>query len=201
MYFIPGFGGGGTRSFKYGNAEGATSFGVEAEVKKYFISLFDTTGKDQSAFVTKFLARTGVSFNAAYIFSNVNLGEKAVGQSESRPMMGQSPYIFNAGVFFANMEKKFQVTVIYNIIGKRIFAVGTYGTPDIYYMPRNALDFTVTKGLGKYFEIKAGVQDILAENEVYKQDSNNNGNIDSNDETVFNIRRGAYYSLGINLRL
>jgi|SRR5688572_20060446 len=200
MFFIPGAGSGGTRNFTYGNAQSATSFGVEAEVKKYFISLFDTTGKDQSAFATKFLARTGVSFNAAYIFSNVDLGEKAVGQNESRPMMGQSPYIFNTGIFFANVENKFQVTLIYNIIGKRIYAVGTYGTPDIYYMPRNALDFTITKGLGKYLEIKAGVQDLLAENEVYKQDSNNNGNIDSKDETVFNIRRGSYYSLGITLR-
>jgi len=200
MFFVPGGGSGGTRNFTYGNAEKAVSLGIEIEVKKYFISLFDTTGKDQSAFVTKFLARTGVSFNAAFIDSKVSLGEDAVGQSQDRPMMGQSPYIFNAGYFFSNVEKKFQVTLLYNIIGKRIYAVGTYGTPDIYYMPRNTFDVTVTKGIGKYLELKAGVQDIFAENEVYRQDSNENGKIDSNDETVFSIRRGAYYSLGINLK-
>jgi len=197
MFFIPGS---GTRNFTFGNAPKSTSAGVELEVKKYFITLFDTTGKDQSDFVTKFLARTGVTFNAAFIESKVTLGDKAVGQNESRPMMGQSPYIFNAGYFFANTEKKMQVTIMYNIIGKRIYAVGTFGTPDIYYMPRNTLDLTITKGIGKYLELKAGIQDLLAENEVYRQDSNENGKIDGKDETVFSIKRGAYYSLGFNLR-
>ncbi len=200
MFFIPGSGSGGTRNFTYGNAENATSLGVEVEVKKYFMSLFDTTGKDQSWFVTGFLARTGLSFNAAWIDSRVKLGDEAIGQNESRPMMGQSPYIFNAGYFYANAESKFQVALLYNIIGKRIFAVGTFGTPDIYYMPRNSFDITITKGIGKYLEVKAGVQDLLAENEVYRQDSNENGKIDDLDETVFRIRRGAYYSLGLNLK-
>lgn len=200
MFFVPGSGSGGTRNFTYENAESAQSFGMEVELRKSFISLFDTTGKDQGAFVRKFLVRTGVTFNAAYIDSEVNLGTKAVGQSESRPMMGQSPFIVNGGLFFANVEKQFQVSALYNIIGKRLFAVGTYGTPDIYYMPRNQLDLTVSKGLGKYLEVKFGIQDILAQDEVYKQDSNENGDIDNADETVFRVKRGAYYSLGVNMK-
>jgi len=200
MFFVPGSGSGGTRNFTYENAESAQSFGLEVEVRKSFISMFDTTGRDQGAFVRKFLSRSGVTFNAAYITSDVSLGDKAVGQSESRPMMGQSPFVVNGGLFFANVEKQFQVSAQYNIIGKRLFAVGTYGTPDIYYMPRNQLDFTVSKGLGKHVEVKFGVQDVLAQDEVYKQDSNENGDIDNADETVFKVKRGAYYSLGINLK-
>ncbi len=114
--------------------------------------------------------------------------------------MVQSPYIFNVGLFFSNVEKKFQVTALYNTIGKRIFAVGTYGTPDIYYMPRHSIDLTVTKGIGKRLEVKAGVQDLLAQDEVYQQDSNEDGKINTTDEKVFVIRRGAYYSLGFNLK-
>ncbi|HMT28575.1 MAG TPA: TonB-dependent receptor, partial [Bacteroidia bacterium] len=200
MFFVPGSGSGGTRNFTYSNAQNATSFGVEVEVKKNFISLFDTTGKDQGAFMRKFVSRTGVLFNAALIDSKVNLGDKAVGQSSNRPMMGQSPFIVNGGLFFSNVEKKFQVAAIYNIIGKRLFAVGTYGTPDIYYMPRNQIDLTISKGIGKYLEIKAGIQDLLAQKEEYKQDSNENGKIDSNDETVLSVKKGAYYSLGLNLK-
>ncbi|MBL0341712.1 MAG: TonB-dependent receptor [Bacteroidetes bacterium] len=105
MFFVPGSGSGGTRNFTYSNAQKATSFGVEVEVKKNFISLFDTTGKDQGAFMRKFVSRTGVLFNAAWIDSEVKLGDKAVGQNENRPMMGQSPFIFNAGLFFSNVEK------------------------------------------------------------------------------------------------
>ena len=67
-------------------------------------------------------------------------------------------------------------------------------------MPRNSFDITVSKGIGKYLELKAGVQDMLAEDEVYRQDSNENGKIDSSDETVFRINKGAYYSVGINLK-
>ena len=198
MFFTPGA---GALNFTYGNAESAASAGVEIEAKKYFSSLLDTMGKDQSAFITKFLSRMGVSMNVALIESKVELGSKAVGQAESRPMMGQSPFIVNAGIFYYNMEKKFQVTVLYNIIGNRLFAVGTTdGTPDLYYMPRNMLDFTITKGIGKYLEVKAGVQDILSQDEEYIQDSNENGKIDSHDETIYRISKGAYYSLGINLR-
>lgn len=200
MFFVPGSGSGGTRNFTYDNAEKATSTGIEAEVRKYFISLFDTTGKDQSRFVTSFLSRLGVTANAAIIKSEVHLGDKAVGQSENRPMMGQSPFIINMGIFFSHEESKLQVAALYNIIGKRIFAVGTYGTPDIYYMPRNSIDLTISKGIGNHLEIKAGVQDLLAQDEVYQQDSDGNGNIDSKDEKVFVTRKGSYYTLGLNLK-
>jgi hypothetical protein len=200
MFFVPGSGSGGTRNFTYDNAQQAMSAGVELEARKSFHTLFDTTGNAQGAFVRKFLCRTGVSFNMALIDSKVDLGDEAVGQSASRPMMGQSPFILNTGLFYTNQEHKLQVNLLYNLIGKRIFAVGTYGTPDIYYMPRNSLDITVTKGFGKYFEVKAGVQDLLAEDEVYRQDSNENGEIDESDETVFRITRGAYYSVGIGVK-
>ncbi len=200
MFFVPGSGSGGTRNFTYQNADKANSYGVEVEVKKNFVSLFDTSGKDQGAFMRKFLSRTGILFNTAYINSSVSLGDKAVGQNENRPMMGQSPYIVNAGLFFSNVEQKFQVSAIYNVIGKRLFAVGTFGTPDIYYMPRNQIDLTITKGFGKYIEIKFGIQDLLAEKENYKQDSNENGKIDAADETVFSVKKGAYYSLGVAMK-
>ncbi len=201
MFFVPGSGSGGTRNFTYGNAESASSAGVELEIRKYFNSLFDTTGKVQSAFIRKFVSRTGVIFNGALIESEVSLGDKAVGQNENRPMMGQSPFIVNAGLFYTHQESKLQVSALYNIIGKRIFAVGTYGTPDIYYMPRNSVDITVSKGFGKYFEIKAGVQDLLAQDETFRQDSNENGKVDAADETAFRIRKGAYYTIGFGIKL
>lgn len=201
MFFVPGSGSGGTRNFTYGNAESARSTGIEVEVRKYFNSLCDTSGKVQSAFMRKFVSRTGVVFNGALIDSEVTLGEQAVGQSQSRPMMGQSPFILNAGLFYTLEESKLQVSLLYNIIGKRLFAAGTYGTPDIYFMPRNSVDLTISKGIGKYLEVKAGIQDLLSQDELFKQDSNGNGRIDTRDETAFRIRKGAYYSLGITLKL
>ena len=187
MFFIPGTGSGGTRNFTFGNAESAASIGLELELKKSFSSLWETG----------FLSKTGVTFNVAWIESNVNLGDDAVGQSQERPMMGQSPYIINAGWFYIDRENKWQVNALYNIIGKRLFAVGTFGSPDIYYMPRHTIDLTVTKGIGDHFSIKAGVQDILAQDMLYVQDANEDGDITSVDDEIMRIQRGAYYTLGI----
>jgi hypothetical protein len=67
-------------------------------------------------------------------------------------------------------------------------------------MPRNSVDLTITKGLGKYTEIKVGIQDLLSQDELYKQDSNGNGSIDSKDEDVYRINRGAYISIGVSFK-
>jgi outer membrane receptor protein involved in Fe transport len=85
-------------------------------------------------------------------------------------------------------------------MGKRLFVVGTQGTPDVYELPRNVIDLTVTKGIGKNIEIKAGVQDILNQSVVLRQDSNEDGKITDNDELIFRFNRGTYYTLGINIR-
>jgi outer membrane receptor protein involved in Fe transport len=200
MFFVPGSGSGGTRNFTYGNAESSTSSGVEVEVKKYFVSVADSSVLERGSFIRKVISRSGISLNAAWIESNVYMGDQVSGQSENRPMMGQSPYIINAGMFYTDSKNKLQFTALYNIIGKRIFAVGTVGTPDIYYMPRNTIDLTVTKGIGKYLEIKAGVQDLLAQDEIYQQDSNEDGKVSGKDEKVFVINRGSYYTLGLNVK-
>jgi hypothetical protein len=190
----------GTRNFTYSNADKAMSAGVEIEVKKSFSSLYDTLSYGKRYFRNKILSRMGITFNTAVISSKVELGNKAVGQKQSRPMMGQSPYIFNAGIYYNNIESRLSVAALYNIIGSRLYAVGTYGIPDIYYLPRHSADLTVSKGLGKNLEIKAGVQDLLAQDEMYRQDSDNNGMVESGDENIMKIKKGSYYTLGFNLK-
>jgi outer membrane receptor for ferrienterochelin and colicin len=191
MFFVPGTGSGGTRTFTFGNAESATSLGLEMELKKSFSGLFKKG----------FLSKMGVSVNLAWIESEVTLGDDAVGQSTSRPMMGQSPFIVNSGIFYLDADSRFQVNAMYNVIGKRLFAVGTFGSPDIYYMPRHMVDVTVSKGIGKNIVIKAGVQDLLAQDLLYIQDSDENGEINGSDDEVIRMRRGAYYTLGISVNL
>ncbi len=190
MYFLPGAGSGGTRNFSYGNAQSATSYGVEAEVRRSLNTMFKTGP----------LSRLGVLFNASYISTSIDLGGAAVGQSTERPLMGQSPYVVNAGLYYAHPEKNLQVNLLYNVIGKRLFAVGTFGTPDIYEMPRNVIDLTATKGLGKHFEVKLSVQDLLNQRVLLVQDSNENGRLETNDEEVMSYHRGQYVSAGLSYK-
>ena len=140
-------------------------------------------------------------FNAAYIVTEVTLGEGAAGQAQKRPLMGQSPYIVNAGLYYQDTEHKLQYSILYNVIGPRLFAVGTYGTPDIYEMPRNVVDITLTQGIGKRFDVKLSAQDIFNQRTRLVQDSNGNGKVDSVDEDVLSFKRGTYFSIGLGLRL
>jgi outer membrane receptor protein involved in Fe transport len=106
----------------------------------------------------------------------------------------------NAGLYYQDTERRLQYNVLYNIIGPRLFAVGTYGTPDIYEMPRNVIDLTVTKGIGRHFELKLSAQDILNQRVLLLQDSNENKKIDDRDEEIMSFRRGTYFTAGIGYR-
>lgn len=190
MFFVPGSGSGGTRNFTFDNAAFAKSIGAEVEIRKSM----------QEVFTQKFLQDFSLLVNASYIISEVELGSKAIGQQNNRPMMGQSPYIVNTGIYYDNKESQLQVNALYNVIGKRIFAVGTFGTPDIYEMPRNVVDLNISKGIGKHFSIKCSVQDILNNRVWLLQDSDENGLLDNRDETVMEFKRGTYFTLGVNAK-
>lgn len=190
MFFLPGAGSGGTRNFTYGNAQQAQSTGAEVEVRRSLNTLF-TEG---------YLSHLGVSFNAAYILTQVRLGDQAKGQAQQRPLMGQSPYIVNAGLYWQDTDRKLQYSLLYNVIGPRLFAVGTYGIADIYELPRNVLDVAVTKGLGKRFELKLSAQDVLNNRVRLIQDANDDGKVTDQDQEIMSYRRGAYFTVGIGMR-
>ena len=71
------------------------------------------------------------------------------------------------------------VLALYNRIGKRIVGIGRTADsqgntqnntiPDIYEMPRNAVDITLSQRLSKVFELKLSGRDLLAENIDFKQ--------------------------------
>lgn len=190
-FFVPGTGSGGTRNFTFNNADNSYSAGIETEIKKSLHPFF----------ATGFLKDLSLYLNAALIRSRVTLGSKAVGQQSERPMMGQSPFIVNAGLYYHKKESKLQANLIYNIIGKRIYAVGTYGTPDIYELPRHLLDFTIIKTIRSNIEIKAGISDILSQKLILRQDSDENGKINPDDELILNRKPGSYFTIGFNVKI
>ena len=188
MFFVPGAGSGGTRNFTFNNAESARSMGAEVEVRRSLEGLF-THG---------ILSRVGVLFNGTWIHSEVTLGTRAVGQDNKRPMMGQSPYVLNAGLYYADSAANFQLNVLFNTFGKRLYAVGSHGTPDIHEMPAGALDISLSRDVGKHFNLKVGVQNILNARSLLQQDGDGDGQIGDGDEIITHFRRGAYFSAGLS---
>ncbi len=191
--FIDGGGSGGIKTFSYENASSAVSQGIETEVRK---SLAGFTG-------LRFIDDLSLLFNAAFIKSNVKLGKAGEGQLVTdRPMQGQSPFIVNAGLYYRNEKSDVQVNLLYNIVGQRIFIIGYHSYPDIYEMPRNHIDLTISKAIRNKLEIKFGIRDLLNENIVLMQDANLDGVFDvTGDQVIQRFRPGTRFSLGISYKL
>ena len=191
--FVPGGGSGGIKTFSFSNADSGISQGVEVEVRKSLAGLTKIN----------FLDDLTVLFNTAVIHSAVELGEAGLAQAVTqRPMQGQSPYIVNVGLYYRNEKASLQVNALYNIIGRRLFIIGYDDYPDIYEMPRNHVDLTVTKGIGRKLELKAGVRDLLNDHFMLMQDANRDGIFDQDsDQVIQRFRPGTTFSLGLSYKL
>jgi len=191
QFFVPGTGSGGTRNFAFSNADQAHSIGLEAEIRKSF----------HTCMPVLLLRDMGVILNAALIKSEVDLGAVAKGQTQVRPMQGQAPYVINSGLYYRPDSSGFQCMILHNVYGKRLFAAGTFGTPDIYEMPRHQLDLILSQKLSKRTELRFSIQDILNARFYLQQDSNEDGKIQTGEEIILDTRRGRNMTLGINIRL
>ena len=186
---------GGTLRYNYENALSAQSLGAEVEIRKSL----DFMG----------MRNFSLLFNASFIMSNVRFDESGIIKTEDRPMQGQSPYIINAGLYYQSEKWGLMSSLLYNRLGKRIIGIGksnstnhdvSVNIPDTYEMPRNSLDFTISKKLGKLIELKAGVKDILAEKIVYKQFPqfyDAAGRLQKREQLTKSYRPGRSVSVGI----
>ena len=186
--------------YSFRNADKAYSIGAELDIRK----TFEKWGKKKN--YLKIFKDFSLVFNGSLIKSRVEFAKGTLEQD--RPLQGQSPFIVNSGLFYQNDTIKLTISLLYNIIGKRVvFAGDPYtGNPDVYEMPRNSLDLLIAKNLGKHFQVKFGVQDIFNDEIIYKQtirynkDVNADGKGDglvSRDEVKLNYKPGRYFSLGI----
>jgi outer membrane receptor protein involved in Fe transport len=190
--------------YSFENVVSAYSYGIETDIRK---SLGFISGAENFSII----------LNAALIKSKVQFSDDEL-QSD-RALQGQSPYMINTGLFYYNDKNGLMVTLLYNIIGKRIVAVGRPAPnswediPDIYEMPRNVLDLAVSKKLSDKIEIKIGIKDIL--NEVVKLTQTIDKTVDMKDingGTVSNLKQfyneqitksfnpGRYFTAGITYK-
>ncbi len=210
----------GNSLFTYANAMHAVDYGFEIEARKQ-LNFWDDSSKFHSL-----MSRFSLVFNYAYIVSKVTLSDSIArsGITASRPLQGQSPYTVNVGLYYQGKDNKTQWNLMYNIIGPRIVYVGYPGYPDVYEMPRNSLDFSLTQKLNKYFFIRGSIQNALdfelphglgkllgsedgrqhlvSSNYILAQDKNADSKLDiKKDNILMNYRTGAYYTLSLIIKL
>jgi TonB-dependent receptor len=145
-------GGSTARTVFYLNADAADNYGVELELRKSMGAL------------SPLLEPFTVFSNATVMQSKIKLGETtASATNKNRRMVGQAPYVLNAGLTYTSPRRSTSATLLFNRTGERIAAAGDQPLPDVIEQPRNALDislrFPVVSSLSGRFDAKNVLDD------------------------------------------
>jgi hypothetical protein len=184
----------------YFNVVSAENVGLEME----FRTLLSFLTKSESP--KKFFNNLTLSCNLSLIKSTVT-AKKASDTSTSivdRPLQGQSPYCFNAGLSYQDVDNGLSFSLSANKIGDRLYAVGNIKNPDIWEKGRTVLDFQIAKTFKKVedIELKINVKDILAQQVIFYENSDNQkGFSPTNDFTRISRKLGQIISFTFTYKL
>ena len=142
----------GTRVVFYTNAAGADNYGVEVEARK------------SMGFLGRPLVPLVAHTNVTVMESRIDLGETtASATNENRRMVGQSPYVVNAGLTYSPGTGATSATLLVNRIGERIDAAGDQPLPDVIESARTALDFSLRFPVRKTLSARFDAKNLLDE--------------------------------------
>ncbi|MFZ4107338.1 TonB-dependent receptor domain-containing protein, partial [Flavobacterium sp.] len=150
----------------YQNAKSANNRGIEFEFRTLLSSVFTSE-------------RTTL-FDDLTLFSNLSIIKSSVDVSNvnnanpegNRPMQGQSPYVFNAGLQYANKDNGWIVSTNINRVGNRIAFGSSEVEPAIWEKARTFLDMQIAKSFNKNkIEIKLNIQNVLAQDLIFYQNN------------------------------
>ncbi len=172
--------------FHYVNVDNSKMYGIELEMKKHlnFLNLPNfalggnyTLLKSRVEYVENF----GSDDNTGIILN--------------RPMYGQAPWVINAFVAYDNREKGLNANVSFNTEGAKLAVVTKGSTPNIYKRAYPDLKFNFSKKIGKRFNIKVSVKNIL--NQSYKKTYT----YDSKEYIFQSYKLGRTYSLSLSYNI
>ncbi len=166
-------------SFK--NVPKATNYGIELEARTIIGSLIQSD--------------TNSIWNSLTFYSNLAIIRSIVDVSgiigtpySSRPLQGQSPYVFNTGLTYFNEEKIISASINLNRVGDRISILGNVNQPDIWEKSRTFVDFQIAKGFFKNkLECKLNFQNILAQKQIFYQNNYSDNTTISSSKEVSNL--------------
>ncbi|MEI2719355.1 MAG: TonB-dependent receptor [Gemmatimonadales bacterium] len=122
----------GTRIITYVNAKSANNYGAEVEVRKELAALSSA------------LKTFSVAANATVMKSTIEIDPTSGSiTSASRKMVGQAPYVLNAGLTWTHPTAPASATLLFNRVGERITEAGEQPLPDVVEQPRNVLDLSL----------------------------------------------------------
>jgi outer membrane receptor protein involved in Fe transport len=180
-------GAGSSSTFNYINADEATSYGAELELRKKL---------DFAQALKNFTFQT----NLSYIYNRVQWESAKL----ERPMQGQSPYVVNASLQYDMERAGINTTLLFNQIGRRILYVGNTDVPPVWEAPRPLLDFQIAKKLwNRRGEVKLNVADIFNKRAYFYHDLDDNTRFSKvgNDAIAINRKYGTNFSLSFSYNI
>lgn len=144
-------------SIQPGNVESGTVYGVEFEFRRNL------------AFIGSAWERWSVGGNLTFIESEVTIPDAELAilraydanASDTRELLGQSPFVFNADVNYSRDEWGTSATLSYNVVGERLDLVVFGPLPDVYDQPAPDLTFVVTQKLGRGWRLKFSAKNLI----------------------------------------
>ena len=184
--------------FSVQNVDVATTFGAEVEFRKKldFLAFGNPAAKNVLQDFTLF-------GNLTYIYSNIRFRSSvSPGIKDSgRPLQGQAPYLVNVGLTYDSKRLGLATSIQYNIVGPYLVTVGSPVFASLWEVPRNSLDITFRKSIGKYFNLLLGAENLL--NAVFQQNVDQDYNFRysrKGDPYFYRYHRGQYLSVGLQFR-
>ena len=141
--------------------------------------------------------RLGV--NGSYMYTNVKLPESGVYTNNQRALQGASPYLMNADLSYAptfRNNDQLTATLLYNLQGPRIHAVGISGLGDEKQEALHTLDLVVTYKLNDHFSLKLEATDLINQDVVFNQETS-----DGRILEVERYERGTGIQVGFSYNL
>jgi len=182
--------GSGGQIITYDNSDKAVLFGAEVE----FLIQLDR--------VSEKLQNLSMGFNTSLMYSNVTISKKNSAETNpNRQLQGASPWLINADLkydFEFSEDWSNTVSLVYNVYGKRIFAVGTNGLDHYYEQPFNKLDLVWSNKIGKNWDAKFSIDNILNPKYSIKLGEDNKIPIIEQDLTVKDFKRGTGFSMNVS---
>lgn len=173
------------RQVQYRNRDKATVYGLELE------------GRKNLEILSRHLKNYSAGGNFTYVVSEVNVTpfeyEYTIG-NDSRPLAGQSPYIFNFDVSYNNDRSGTIVSLFYNIFGPRLAVVGSSSParPNAFEQPVATLDLTISQRLTDHWKLKFSAKNLLNPDVKITQEYN------GRDYIYSSYTRGRSFGMSLN---
>ena len=141
---------GGQPIVSFFNARAANNLGVELEARKGLGGLAES------------LEPIALFTNVTLMRSDIEVGGDASSNTNAnRPMMGQAPWVVNAGATYTGRTNGTSATLLYSAVGPRIYSAGTIPFPDVYEQPRHLVDVSVRMPLGDRWTWRLDARNLL----------------------------------------